>query len=219
MDQDITLNDIGNHNRKMELITYSLPHQHPNVSISHNLLCQFYLRSFIQLNKIAIYNLIIKCDLNSNIVSNKLYTYNISEQFNGKQSSEIKDINTTERNINNGTLEDFLVVKSNDNPDKRFISIHHLNKINILLIHTIQNEEGNVSVKHENLKCKDESDKLFSFSNCKFRIDMISNDEMFLWVVEGNTTLKRIIFLVELITNIIAIHHNFIKLHIIHIPC
>ena len=102
------------------LITYSLPHQHNNVTIPNNLLCQYYLQSFIQLNQFAIYNLIIKCDLNSKIVSNRLYIYNVSEQFSGKQSSQIKDISTIEFNISNGTIEDFLVIKSNNKLDERF---------------------------------------------------------------------------------------------------
>ena len=55
-----------------ELITHSLLHQYANVSIPDNLSYQFYLQSFIQLNRGVIYNLVVKCDLNSNIVSNCL---------------------------------------------------------------------------------------------------------------------------------------------------
>ena len=103
-------------------------------------------------------------------ISNNLYIYQISDQFNGKPS------NTIELNIRKGTLVDFLVVGSQDKGDTKFISIHYLNKINVLEMHTILDEASNGCVKHEKLKCKNKSDILFSFSNCKFRIDMITSD-------------------------------------------
>ena len=187
------------------LTWHTIQHCHNDITICINSPNLWFLRSYIYLIKNGIFHLIVKFDLNSNIIDHYLYIYPIPNYFNPSFRFKLVHDAGIKLNINNNTLSDFVVVGKIVKYGIKILAFHYDNNKLSIKIYTMDNESltklNEVLTSENSVECKDKSNEQFNFENCRFDAVDIGKQHIMFWIIEGNKKVKNASFIIHIPQN------------------
>ena len=163
------------------------------------------IQSYVCLIPNGIFNLIVKVNLNSQIVDHNLYMYPIPEYFNPVFDFKKEKNIGIKLKINNSILSDIVVLENTKSDGFHILTFQYDDGKFSIIIHRIANINNNnydqTSISNNLIECKDTSLKQFNFEYCRFKAFNLQNQHIIFWATDGNSEVRNAIFIIDTVNN------------------